>query len=568
MLTDTKLSTIHQLAEQSSPEEIIWMSGYLAGLVAQRQVAPPKADQPKEAQVPAVGTVQVVYATETGNSKKVAITAVNHLKKAGLKTKITAAESYEPAQLSKETHLLLIISTQGEGEPPETAKKLYDFLHHTSTPLAQLHFGIIALGSKSYPLYCQAGIDVEKQLLRLQARAIHPMVKCDDDYEADAQQWIEAFAQKLKGVPAAPEQIAVVKRAAEGKKYFEATLQQKILLNDTGSSKAVYHYEFALPEPLHYTPGNAAGVVPHNAPDEVSRVLSDIGLAPEKTCEHKGDTVSYQKLFTEKVSISHLPISFVKKYAALAGTDIPETRMDLHDLLRIYPLQGAGKVKELLDILPPIQPRLYTIASGPAAHDGQLHLTVQQNRFEVNDKQKTGLGSGYLHRLQQGERVTFFLHGQKTFTLPPPDALAIMIGQGTGIAPFRSFIAEREAQGAGGSNWLYFGEENRVTDFYYQTELQTWHETGVLQKLEVAFLQKSSQPATLAEKITAQGKAIWDALQQGAYLYISGEKEPAGKAIEEALVQVAAQHGQLDAPAAAAAMKALVKEGRYAKELY
>jgi sulfite reductase (NADPH) flavoprotein alpha-component len=273
-------------------------------------------------------------------------------------------------------------------------------------------------------------------------------------------------------------------------------------------------------------------------------------------------------VFTEKVSIQFLPSSTVKKYAQLVNADIPETRMDLYDLLRIYPLPNETRVEELIDLLPGITPRLYTISSSPATHPCQLHLTVQLHKYSSQDQQKSGLGSEYITSLKIGTEVEFFLHTQKSFQLPADDKDIIMIGQGTGIAPFRSFIAERDTNGASGRNWLFFGEENRVTDFYYQSEIQKWTDIGTLQKVVPAFQQKSGNPTTLAEQISHYAETIWQWLDDGAYIMVSGEKEPTGKAVEAALLKIATDKLQGDEKKATAYIKQLQKDGRFAKELY
>jgi sulfite reductase (NADPH) flavoprotein alpha-component len=268
------------------------------------------------------------------------------------------------------------------------------------------------------------------------------------------------------------------------------------------------------------------------------------------------------------VNIQNLPASVVKKYGDLVQARIPETRMQLADLLKIYPLQSIEQLPALIDLLPGITPRLYTISSSPATHVCQLHLTVQAHNFAVGEKQMKGLGSEYLTGLKPGTEIEFFLHTQKSFMLPPEDRDVIMIGQGTGIAPFRSFIAERDTTGATGKNWLFFGEENRVTDFYYQAELQNWLSIGSLHYMEMAFQKNTLQPRGLADALMAKSEQVWQWLENGSYLMISGEKEPAGKAVESALMQLIISNMGGDEKKASQYYKQLQKEGRIAKELY
>jgi sulfite reductase (NADPH) flavoprotein alpha-component len=424
------------------------------------------------------------------------------------------------------------------------------------------------LGSKSYPLFCQAGIDVDKQLKRLKATPAIQMGTCDDDFETDAQIWINQLLQHLQNPIAQAAVTTIIKRPAEGKKVFTGSLGQKVLLNDHGSNKQVYHLEFDLAEEIVYTPGNAVGIIPNNRPAEVEKILKLLKLNESQTLKLKDEPFNAKEIFRKKVSIQYLPVNTVKKYAQLVQADIPETRIDLFDLLRIYPLHKSEQLQELIDLLPGITPRLYTISSSPSTHPCQLHLTVQLHKYNVQEEGINGLGSEYITTLQKGAEVEFFLHTQKSFQLPADDKDIIMVGQGTGIAPFRSFIAERDTNGATGRNWLFFGEENRVTDFYYQSDIQKWTDIGILQKVVPAFLKKSGNPTTLPEQILKHADTIWKWLEDGCYFMVSGEKEPTGKAVEAALLKIATDMLQGDEKKATAYIKQLQKDGRFAKELY
>lgn len=565
MLAEKKLDQLYALISESSHADLVWMSGYLAGLAAQNI---PAAAKPVTAPPVAIDTISIVYATETGNSKKAATMATTTLKRAGIKTRLIAAENYKPELLDKESFFLLVISTQGEGEPPATAKTLYDYLHKRTEPFQQLQYAVLALGSKSYPLYCQAGADVDTQLKRLKATPYIAMGTCDEDFESDAETWIGQLLQHLQN-PIAPVAVpTVVKRPAEGKKVFKGSLGSNIVLNDRGSSKMVHHLEFDLAEEIVYTPGNAVGIVPENEPVQVEKILGLLNLGPAQPVTHKDQATTLGEALGKKLAIHYLPISTVKKYAQWLGTEIPETRMDLYDLLRVYPLKDNGQVQGLIDLLPGITPRLYTISSSPAAHPCQLHLTAQLHQFTVEGKTYTGFGSSYLTSLKPGAELEMFLHTQKSFQLPPDDKDVIMIAQGTGIAPFRSFLAERDTNGAEGKNWLFFGEENRVTDFYYQAEIQKFADIGTLQQVTPVFEKNTYSPGKLAEKLLEQGAAVWKWVQKGGYVFVSGEKDPTGREVEAALLKIIAEQQAVTPQEATAYLKQMQKEGRFAKELY
>lgn len=565
MLAQKNIDHLHTLIAQSSASELLWMSGYLAGLAAQSHLAENNNTNPKSTEV---DTITIVYGTETGNAKKAATLATTSLKRAGIKTRLVAAENYTPELLEKETFILIVISTQGEGEPPAAAKPFYNYLHARKESLPNLRYGILALGSKSYPLFCQAGIDIDAQLNRLQAIQAIPSALCDDDYEGDAENWVQNLLESLQNPFAVSKVPTVIKRPAEGKKNFKGSLGKSTLLNDNGSGKKVYHLEFDLPEEIVYNPGNAVGVIPKNRQEEVGKILALLKIPDEQKIHYNNQAYTIETILKEKVSIQYLPPTIIKKYGLLTGTDIPETRMDLYDLLRIYPLQNLLQVQELIDLLPGITPRLYTISSSPALHPCQIHLTVQMHNFQSKEEVMSGLASEFMTTILPGTELDFFLHTQKSFQLPPDEKDIIMIAQGTGIAPFRSFLSERDTIGATGKSWLFFGEENRVTDFYYQAEMQQWVSTGALHSIDTAFTKNTMQPSTLAEKLLLRADEIWQWLEKGSYLMISGEKEPAGKAVEAALLQLISKKMDGDEKKAGLFIKQLQKEGRYAKELY
>jgi sulfite reductase (NADPH) flavoprotein alpha-component len=291
-------------------------------------------------------------------------------------------------------------------------------------------------------------------------------------------------------------------------------------------------------------------------------------LQPNDKLLYKNEKQPVRSLLEGQLSVQYLPLTVIRKYAALVQSDIPETRMDLYDLLRIYPPPAEIDAQQVIGLLNPITPRLYTISSSPNAYPGQLHLTVERHRFHTSEGTQYGFGSDYLTNLRPGQSIAFFLHQQKHFQIPRSDRHLIMIAQGTGIAPFRSMMAERDATGASGKNWLLFGEEDFLTDFYYQTEIQGWFETGSLRHVSLAFEKNRNRPLRVQDLIAREADRLWQWLETGAYLFVSGEKDPMGKAVEQALLDMIAQKQHTDLSAAAQYLKQLAREGRYAKELY
>jgi sulfite reductase (NADPH) flavoprotein alpha-component len=568
MLAPAKLEAVQQLLTQYSKEELLWISGYIAGVAGESSVAIGNGKLQQGSISSASQTITLLYATETGNSKKAATHTASKLKQQGIKTKLLATEQYNPEQLLKESYLVYAISTQGEGEPPAVAKVLFDFLQQSNPNLSHLRYSILALGSKSYPLFCQAGIDLNSLLKKAGATPFVPIAFCDDDYEPVSEAWTISLLDALQTSAKPAAVVNTVASKTDSKKIYQATVGTNLLLNDKGSNQQVHHLELDLPEEVLYNPGNAVGITPENEAQVVEKIISLLGLDPHEKVLYKQERFEAFELLLRKLSINHLTLGVIKKYAQLVQADIPDTRMDLYDLLRIYPLPTEIHAQSVIDLLNPITPRLYTISSAPNAHPGQLHLTVALHAFNSNGGFLSGFGSGYVTNLKPGQKVSFFLHQQKHFQIPRSDRHLIMIGQGTGIAPFRSMIAERDATGASGKNWLVFGEENFVTDFYYQSEIQGWVETGSLQHINLAFQKNRNKSLRVQDLLEQESQRLFQWLESGAYLFVSGEKDPMGKEVESQLQQIIAAKKGVSIEEAANYLKQMAKEGRYAKELY
>lgn len=580
MLQGTKLKTLHELIESSSRDELIWINGYLAGLVASEKLNALQASingngnsaavvEPKPV---AVKKISLVFGTETGNSKKLATQFAGVAKKKGINAKVTALDQYKLPELSKEEYFFAVISTHGEGEPPASAKKFYDHVLQSHLTLPNLKYSILALGDTSYPLFCKAGEDVDLQLEKFGAKRIAPLVKCDVDFEEDATAWFEKVLKALEQqttVPAAVDTVAPKSgSASKGKKYYNGTVTTNINLNDRGSSKETFHIEISTDEAVEYEPGDAIGVIPHNRKEIVERIISLTGIAGHITIETPKASGTVRELLTSQLNICYLLGATIKKYAEITKQDIPDTRMDLVDLLRIYPVKDANQFEEVLKLLSPIAPRLYSVSSSPNAHTNEIHITVSKNSFRVEEEQRFGLCSEFLGDMQVNSEVTFYVHKNRAFKLPGEEKDVIMIGPGTGIAPFRSFLAERDATGASGKNWLFFGEQKFQTDFLYQAELQNFYQTGVLNKLHVAFSRDQAYKIYVQHRLLEQATDVWNWLQGGAYLYVCGAKDPMSKDVDYALTQIIERKGGKTSAEAVQYLEQLKEEGRYQKDVY
>jgi len=560
MLANSKIKIVEDLVADLTKEEIIWLNGYLAGIVS-TDVKTAKAPA-----APSVSKITIAYGTETGNAKKLAASFAAKAKKQGIQSKLVALDQYRLADLSKEEWFFTIISTQGEGEPPATAKTFYDHLHQNNLSLSKLKYGVLALGDTAYPLFCKAGEDVDLQLQKLGATRVVPLQKLDTDYQAEADEWFTSLLASLNNTQPAPAlSLPVVKKAS--KQRYLGKVLTTVNLNAKGSGKETYHIEIGADD-VQFEPGDALGVIPVNDAEVVRKIVA-LGSVDERTViAYKNEEHSIAELLKNKLSIFYLSARVVKKYSEIVQQEIPETRIDLLDLLRIYPVNNAGQFAGILQVLDPITPRLYSIASSPAAHEGEVHLTVGKHNFCVNGQPKTGLCSDYLSGLKAGDQFEFYIHKNHLFKLPAANKDIIMIGPGTGIAPFRSFIAERDATGAEGRSWLFFGDQHFTTDFLYQTEWQNWLQTGALTKMNVAFSRDQKEKIYVQHKLLQHAEELFQWLENGAHLYICGAKEPMGVDVENTLVRIIREQRNHSEEGAVQYLEHLKEEGRFVKDVY
>lgn len=587
MLTTPKMTLMQELIAGSSREELIWLSGYLAGVVAQgvttAHAAPavslpaattataPHAAMPEATAAPV--KITIAYGTETGNAKKLATDFAARAKKKGIQAKLVGLEQYRLGDLAKEEYFLTVISTQGDGEPPAAAKKFYDHIHRGEVTVEKMKFGVLALGDTAYPLFCKAGEDVDQQLQKIGGHRLLELQKCDTDYETEAGHWFDRVLQQLHS-PARETaasvlpvtQPAVTARPA-GKKIYTGTILTNVNLNDRGSGKQTHHLEIAA-EGVEYAPGDSIGIVPENPAVVVEAILALTGADAHRPFPHKQEEWPLAKLLAKKLNIVYLPERVVKKYAAVVKQEIPETKIGLLDLLKIYPVKDVAQFHAVVAILEPIAPRLYSISSSPEAHAGEIHLTVARDTFHINEEIKYGLCSDSLSLLKAGEEIEFYVHHNSQFRLPAPDADIIMIGPGTGIAPFRSFLAQRDAQGAAGRNWLFFGDRHFTTDFLYQTEIQDWVRTGVLTRINTAFSRDQARKVYVQHKMEHQSADLFRWLESGAHVYVCGAKEPMSVDVEQTLLNIIRKEGNKTAAQAEHYLEVLRETGRYTKDVY
>lgn len=571
---NSKIESILSLLQTASREDLVWMHGYLSATLGVAG-GPSASLGPAVPGVPKLSRFTLAYGTETGNSKKLATTLAKKAKERGFQVKLVAVDQFRLKDLPKETHFFFIVSTQGDGEPPAAALSFFEAIQQADLDLKAMNFAVLALGDTGYPLFCQAGIDADHHLAARGAHRLLPLVKCDTVYEAESEQWLNDLLAALEGSAgplitdiSQPQAIPAIAPAGPGKAHFQGEVLTNINLNDTPSAKETSHIEIRCDSPIDYAPGDAAGFIPHNPAPLVERVLTALGLNGTEEVAFRGQSGPLREILTQKTNLSWLPDRVIKKYAALTSRVIEVPRQNLDELLTAFPPGGLDP-SALLEILEPIVPRLYSISSSPAAHPGELHLTVARSTFKNADGSVGGgLCSTFLCQLPVESQVEFHIHRNQAFKLPAPETDIIMVGPGTGIAPFRSFLFERDAQGASGRNWLFFGDQHFVTDFLYQTELQDFLKTGVLHRLDTAFSRDQAEKIYVQHRLLEHAAEVFAWLQNGAVFYVCGARTPMSTDVENTLLRIIGTQGNLDPEAARSYLDELSDNGRYLKDVY
>ena len=568
MLTEQKLSSFKNFIQGSSRDEIIWMSGFLAGLSERNAGAtnPPAADLNAATEKL---VISVLYGTETGNSKKISAKLATALKSKQHKVTVTALDQYQLSNLSNENLVFIIMSTHGDGEPPLAAKKFYDHLHAKQHDLKNLKYAVLALGDVSYPLFCKAGEDVDARLKKLGAKQVLPIEKLDTDFYAPSEAWINNVLNNLTALSTGSLLTTQPKKAVKHvKTFYKGKIKTHLNLNDKGSSKETFHIEIAS-DGVYYLPGDSLGIIPSNSDDDVNEILNLLSANKNKAIQYKNETYTLFDLFKHKLNILYLPLRIVEKYAALAKVELPSVRLDLKNILSLYPSQEKYSIDQLINILEPITPRLYSISSSPSAHgNNEVHITVGLNKFSVNEKTKFGFCSNHFAGLNEGNEVNFYINPNDNFRLPEHDKDVIMIGPGTGIAPFRSFIFHRDNEGAPGRNWLFFGDQHFATDFLYQSEMLSFFDTGSLAKINTAFSRDQSEKLYVQHRMQQHSKELFAWIEGGAHIYVCGCKNTMAKDVEATLINIISKEKNIDRTAATEYLDKLEEEGKYAKDVY
>ena len=567
-----------------SPLQLAWLSGYCwarADGGALPTVAATDATSAEPAPPPLA--VTVLSASQTGHAREVADKLHAALAEQGINAKRISAADYKPKTIADEQVLLLVTSTQGEGEPPEEALSLHRLLFgKKAPPLPALRFAVCGLGDSSYPDFCQAGKDFDTRLAELGGERLAPRADCDVDYQATAAAWIADLVPRLAALqpaaPRTPTAAAPATPAAYDRDHpFTAPLLARQKITGRHSTKDVRHIELDLAgSGINYQAGDALGVWCENDPARVDAILAALKLDGVTVID--GKTLREQLIREREIS-QNTP-QFVQGYAALAKSADLDAEIATHGaapyaantpldaIVARYP--AAITAEQLLTLLRPLTPRLYSIASAPEEVGEEVHLTVGVLHYEHDGKAYSGAASGYLgERLPEDGAARVFVEPNPNFRLPDdPQAAIIMIGNGTGIAPFRAFMQARVAREAPGQNWLVFGNPHFTEDFLYQTEWQGWQKDGFLHRYSLAWSRDQAEKVYVQDKLREEAASVWQWLKDGAYVYVCGDAARMAKDVERALLDIIAGEGGMDADAAADYLDELRQARRYQRDVY
>jgi len=588
-LSPEQMSRLQSAIGDYSPTQLAWLSGYFWGLTNQQPgaVAAP-------APVAAAASVTLISASQTGNARRLAEQLRDALVAAKLNVNLVNAGDYKFKQIAQEKLLVVVASTQGEGEPAEEAVALHKFLMSKKAPnMADTAFAVFGLGDTSYEFFCQAGKDFDARLGELGGERLLDRVDADVEYQEQAAAWCTQVVEVLKKRIPAESPVAQAATIAGNVNQLDSSpyskeqpltallsVNQKVTGRD--SDKDVRHIEIDLGDSgLRYQPGDALGVWFENDPLLVKELVELLWLKGDEPVDVHGKTLPLSEALQHHIELTQNTTVIVDKYAAVCrDADLLALISDKSalqhfaqntpfvDMVRRAPTELQPQ--QLIDLLRPLTPRLYSIASSQAETETEVHITVGVVRYDIDGRARTGGASGYLaDRLEEDGEVRVFIEHNDNFRLPAdPDAPVIMIGPGTGIAPFRAFMQQRDNDGASGKNWLFFGNPHFTDDFLYQVEWQRYVKDGLLTHIDLAWSRDQAEKVYVQDKLRAKGSEVWAWLQEGAHVYVCGDANRMAKDVEQALLEVIAEYGGMDLEAADEYLSDLRMDRRYQRDVY
>lgn len=584
---EEQVKLLNELLPKLTIEQKIWLNGYLSAPQATLEAL---VEDALPAVEPITKTMTILYGSQTGNSQGLAEKYASALKAQNVDVTISSLGKFKATNLKKITNLLLIVSTHGEGDPPDQAIQFYEFLHSKRAPkLEHLHYSVLALGDSSYEFFCKTGKDFDEQFAKLGAKRIVPRTDCDVDYDDAAAQWFLAvekeFLQQTTAVTAkqTKENQGLGDSTYSRKNPFYAEVLENINLNGRGSNKETRHLELSIEGAnFHFEPGDSIGIQPENDEQLVSALLTALEFNPETEVSVLNEAITIKQALQKKLEITVLSKPLLEKVSAYtkhpeflklleepnAWKDYAEGR-DLLDVVEDF-APFTWSAQQFVEMLRKIPARLYSIASSQKANSEEVHLTISKVSYETNGRQRLGVCSGSIsERIQPGDTLPIYVHKNPNFRLPEnEDTPIIMIGAGTGVAPYRAFLEEREELGIEGKAWLIFGDQHFVTDFLYQTDWQRWLASGTLSQMHVAFSRDTEKKVYVQHKLQEHAASFYEWLQQGAVIYVCGDKKSMAADVDATIHQIIEQQGQKTPEEAKSFVKELKQQKRYQRDVY
>jgi sulfite reductase (NADPH) flavoprotein alpha-component len=604
-----QVELLNRLLPQLTDTQQIWLSGFLTALNSSAvsvptssavQAAPADAAPLASIAQPAISKeVTILFGSQTGNAQRLSKGLSKKLEERGFQVTLSSMSDFKPANLKKIRNLLILASTHGEGDPPDNALPFHEFLKSKRAPqLDDLQFSVLSLGDSSYEFFCQTGKDFDLRLEELGGKRFCPRVDCDLDYDEPAGQWIESVLSTLSAAFESPTSVAAVHSAAnmtsstQESAYsrtnpFAAEVLENLNLNGRGSQRETRHLEISLEgSNLQYEPGDCLGIYPENHAELVDAIINSLNLKPEEpvTVNKNGDVRSLREalLFNFEITVLTKPLleqaakfsANTKLHELLKPEHDQESRAylkerDLLDLIEDFSPWEASAA-DLVSILRKMPARLYSIASSSKANPDEVHVTIRTVRYEAHGRNRYGVCSTQTsERIQPGATLPVYIHDNPNFKLPSnPETPIIMIGPGTGVAPFRAFLQEREEIGAEGKTWLFYGDQHFLSDFLYQIEWQKWLKSGVLTQMDVAFSRDTDKKVYVQHRMLEKRAELFQWLKAGAYVYVCGDEKHMAHDVHAALISILEQEGGMSTEEATAYMVDLQQQKRYLRDVY
>lgn len=582
--TEQQVKLLNELIPNLTEQQKAWLTGYLTAVSS---VSVPVAVQEQQAAPVQTKDITILFASQTGNSQKIAHKLASAIQDENNTVTVASTADFKVNNLKKLDHLFIVASTHGEGEPPDNAISFYEYLHSKRAPqLNDVKYSVLSLGDTSYEFFCKTGIDFDERLKALGATAIVPRVDCDVDFEEAANSWIE----QVKAAIATTSASTVVKPTSPisniNNEYsrnhpFYAEVLEKINLNGRGSNKETIHLELSLEgSGITYEPGDVLAIVPRNNEQVVDLLVSALNFDGTTTVSINGTSLSLKEALFD-LDITALSKTLLAKFVPFTSNEqlakLVENREQLKDFVYgrdvIDVVETFGPwtwtAQQFVEQLRKIPAREYSISSSYGAYPEEVHVTIGKVFYEQEGRYREGVVSGDVaSNVEVGDQLAVYVKQNPNFKLPQSTTPIIMIGAGTGIAPFRSFLQEREEQGAEGKSWLFFGDQHFVTDFLYQVEWQNWLKNDVLTNINVAFSRDQKEKVYVQHRLLENAKELYEWIEQGAIVYLCGDEKTLGHSVQEALITVIEQQRNVSRDEATEYLKELQKQKRYQRDVY